>query len=260
MTCLLIYLLMVLAVFLLQRKMLYFPARFTAEQQESLLEDLNLRPWPSAGELHGFISKTSLSNAKGSVLVFHGNAGSAVHRRYFIDALQNLGYRVIIAEYPGYGTRNGTPSEAALIKDGIASAKMALREFKEPLFLCGESLGSGIVSGIVASRQVPIKGLLLIAPFDSMVNVAQHHYWLFLARWLLLDRYDNIANLRDFRGAVAMLLAEQDQIIPNRNTMALFDSLSAPKKLFRFENAGHNNLPMEAWRPWWQEVMQFIDQ
>jgi hypothetical protein len=29
-----------------------------------------------------------------------------------------------------------------------------LREFKEPLFLCGESLDSGVVAGIVASHEV----------------------------------------------------------------------------------------------------------
>ena len=130
---------MLLAVFLLQRKMMYFPARFTQEQQEKLIAGLTLQPWPSASELYGMISRVPLADAKGTVLVFYGNAGSALHRTYYIDALQSLGNIVIIAEYPGYGVRSGTPSEAALIKDGIATAKIALREFKEPLFLCGGS-------------------------------------------------------------------------------------------------------------------------
>ena len=236
-----------------------FPGPLTQEQQEELIAGLTLQPWPSASELHGMISRVPLADAKGTVLVFHGNAGSALHRTYYIDALQSLGYRVIIAEYPGYGVRSGRPSEAVLIKDGIATAKMAWREFKEPLFLCGESLGSGVVAGIVASHEVPVKGLLLITPFDSMTNVAQHHYWFFLARWLLLDRFDNVPKLRDFQGHIAVLLAEQDEVIPNRRTMALFDVLSERKKLWRFKNAGHNTLPMEPWRSWWQEAMQFID-
>jgi uncharacterized protein len=205
------------------------------------------------------MSKIPLTNAKGTVLIFHGNAGAALHRTYYIDALQRLGYRVIIAEYPGYGVCSGAPSEAALIKDGIATAKMTWREFKEPLFLCGESLGSGVVAGIVAAREIPVKGLLLITPFDSMAKVAQHHYWYFLARWLLLDKFDNVPKLRDFQGRIAVLLARQDEVIPNRRTVALFDALSERKKLWRFENASHNSLPMEPWRPWWQEAMQFID-
>ncbi len=256
---LLSYLLLLLIIFFLQRKMLYFPTRFTQAQQEELLESLDLQPWPSIENLHGLMSKKMLIDAKGTVLVFHGNAGAALHRTYYINALQNLGYRVIIAEYPGYGTRSGVPSETVLIKDGIATAKMALHEFKEPFFLCGESLGSGVVSGIVASQEIPVKGLLLVTPFDTMAKVAQHHYWFFLAKWLLIDKFDNISKLHDFQGNIAMLLAEQDDVVPNQHTMALFDSLSQRKKLWRFKNSNHNSLPMESSHLWWQEVMQFIN-
>jgi alpha-beta hydrolase superfamily lysophospholipase len=199
------------------------------------------------------------TDVKGTVLVFHGNAGAALHRTYYMEALQNLGYRVIIAEYPGYGVRSGSPSEKMLIEDGIATAGMIRDEFKEPLFLCGESLGSGVAAGIVASRKVPVKGLLLITPFDAMTEVAQHHYWYFLARWLLLDKYDNASRLRHFQGRIAVIMAGQDEIIPNRRTLALFDALSGQKKLWRFEHAGHNSLPLEPWNPWWRETMEFID-
>ena len=105
-----------------------------------------------------------------------------------------------------------------------------------------------------------MKWLLLITPFDGMSKVAQHHYWFLLARWLLLDKFDNIPKVRNFQGHIAVVLAEQDEVIPNQRTMALFDALPERKKLWRFENAGHNNLPLDPWRPWWQETMQFIDQ
>lgn len=259
MTFLLLYLLMLAAIFLLQRQMIYFPSPFTPERQAVLLAQIDLQAWPSETEPRGFISKTPISGAKGTVLVFHGNAGSAVQRAYFINGLQHLGYRVVVAEYPGYGSREGSPSESILIQDGIVSAKKALQDFGGPLFLCGESLGSAVAAGIVASREVPVKGLLLITPFDSMVNVAHHHYWFFLAKWLLLDRYDNVARLRGFKGNVAVLMADQDEIIPTPRTMALFESLPASKRLWNFKNADHNTIPMEPWQPWWQQVMQFVD-
>ncbi len=259
MTFLLIYLLMLTTVFLLQRKMIYFPSRFTPERQDKLLTEIGLEAWPSKTDLRGFISRPPVNGTKGTIVVFHGNAGSAVQRAYFIKGLEHLGYRVVIAEYPGYGTRSGNPSESTLIQDGVATAKKALQDFNAPLFLCGESLGSGVVAGIVASGEVQVKGLLLVTPFDSMVNVAHQHYWFFLAKWLMLDRYDNVSRLRDFPGNVAVLLAEQDEIIPNPLTMALFDSLPASKRLWHFKNADHNTLPIEPWQPWWQEVMQFVD-
>jgi hypothetical protein len=42
--------------------------------------------------------------------------------------------------------------------------------------------------------------------------------------------------------------------------MELFDSFSGRKQLWRFENARHNTLPMGSGRPWWGEVMQFLEQ
>ncbi|MGR9036747.1 MAG: alpha/beta hydrolase, partial [Gammaproteobacteria bacterium] len=134
MTLLLTYLLILLAVFLLQRKMIYFPYRYDPVQQIDILSGLSLKAWPDAGEPRGIMSQSSLNDAKGTIIVFHGNAGSAVHRTYYIEALQRLNYRVIVAEYPGYGARRGSPSEAALIDDGIETAKIALQEFKGPLF------------------------------------------------------------------------------------------------------------------------------
>jgi len=130
MSFLVIYALLLLAVFMFQRKMLYFPARFTQAQQEHLLTDLNLKPWPSINDLHGLMSTIPPADVKGTVLVFHGNAGAALHRIYYIEALQHLGYRVILAEYPGYGIRSGSPSEKTLIEDGIATARLARDEFK----------------------------------------------------------------------------------------------------------------------------------
>jgi pimeloyl-ACP methyl ester carboxylesterase len=238
---------------------MYFPDRDTQGELESQIAAVNLQPWPSSEQLQGFVSKDNLTHPKGTILVFHGNAGSAVHRTYYLDALQILGYRVILAEYPGYGTRTGSPSEESLIKDGIVTAKLALDQFKEPLYLCGESMGSGVVSGIAASGEIPVKGLLLITPFDSMAKVAQQHYWYFLARWLILDKYDNLTRLKNYQGSVAVVLAELDAVVPNQRTMALFDGVSGRKKLWRFENAGHNTLPMRAGHPWWAEVMQFLD-
>lgn len=253
------YLLLLLAVFLLQRKLLYYPERYTAEQQAELLQRLNLQPWPSADEVRGMMSKASLTDAKGTVLVFHGNAGSAPSRLYYIEALQRLGYRVILAEYPGYGARPGDLSEQALLEDGLQTAKLAYEQFKAPLFLCGESLGGGVATGIVKSELVPVKGLLLISPFASIDRVAQHYYWFFLGKWLTRDRFDNIKSLHGYHGNVAITMAEEDEIIPTQHTQLLFDALPARKKLWRFENAGHNTQPFEPWRPWWQEVMQFID-
>ena len=144
------------------------------------------------------------------------------------------------------------------MSDGIQTAKQALNDFGGPIFLWGESLGGGVVGGIVQSGQVPVKGIVLVTPFTSMADVAQHHYWFFLAKWLIRDKFDNIKNLQNYSGNTAILLAEKDEIIPNKYSLKLFESLHHRKKLWTFKDAGHNTLPLAQELSWWQEVMQFV--
>jgi pimeloyl-ACP methyl ester carboxylesterase len=255
---LLTYLMFLLIVFLFQQKLIYFPDTYSLAEQQQLAEQADLKLWPSADDYRGLASNTSQSTGKGTIIVFHGNAGSATDRTYYRDALERQGYRVVLAEYPGYAARKGTPSEQALVADGVQTAKQALKDFGEPIFLWGESLGGGVASGIVLSGQVPVKGIVLVTPFSSMTDVAQHHYWYFFAKWLIRDKFDNVSNLQDYRGNTAVLVAEKDEIIPAKYSLKLFELLPQPKKLWTFKDASHNTLPLYQGLPWWQEVMQFV--
>ncbi|MGZ4970924.1 MAG: alpha/beta hydrolase [Methylobacter sp.] len=239
--------------------MIYFPSQYSVERQLQLADQVNLKLWPSTDHYLGLISKTSETTAKGTVVIFHGNAGSAIDRTYYLYPLEKLGYRVVLAEYPGYGARSGEPSEQSLISAGIQTVKQVSNDFGEPVFLWGESLGSGVVGGIVQSGPVPVKGIVLVTPFSSMADVAQHHYWFFFAKWLIRDKFDNIENLQNYFGNSAILLAEQDEIIANKYSLKLFESLHHRKKLWAFKNAGHNTLSLNQGLSWWQEVMQFVN-
>ncbi|MEI6066979.1 MAG: alpha/beta hydrolase [Methylococcaceae bacterium] len=253
------YLLFVLVLFVFQRNFIYFPEQHSIEKQQELAEQFNLKLWPSRDNYLGLISKSTQTNHRqGTIIVFHGNAGSAINRIYYLQALEKLGYRIILAEYPGYGARKGSPSEKTLIADGVDTLKQALHDFGGPVFLWGESLGSGVVSGIMQTSQTQVKGIVLITPFDSLANIAQHHYWFFPAKWLVLDKFNNIKNLQNYQGSIAILLADKDEIIPNKYSLNLFDSLLHRKRLWIFKNAGHNSLPLASELPWWQEVMQFV--
>lgn len=252
------YLLCLFLLFVWQRKLIYFPEKLSLSEQKILARQSKLTLWPDADHYHALISQDSKAGSKGTIIVFHGNAGSANSRIQYINALEPLGYRVILAEYPGYAARPGTCTAQALIQDGIATTKQVYAEFSSPIFLWGESLGSGIVSGIVQSGQTPIKGITLITPFDSLGNVAQHHYWFFLAKWLLKDKFNNIVNLQNYTGKIAILQAGQDEIVPKRLTENLYRALPSNKKLWQFKTAGHNSLPWGTEHPWWHEVMQFL--
>lgn len=249
---LLAYALLVVLVFLMQRKLLYFPAPGPA------VSHTGLSMWPDQASFQGWLSSPVNPDIKGTVIVFHGNAGAASDRYYFAEALNPLGYRVILAEYPGYSGRPGSPSEQSIVADAGDIAAKAHTAFGDPLFLMGESLGCGVAAAVVADTDIPIAGLALITPWNSLPNLAQHHYPYVPVRWLMRDRYDSVSNLADYTGKVAVAVAERDMIIPTPFSMNLYDSLSTDKELWSFPNAGHNSWPTDRHSAWWAEMMGFL--
>ena len=244
--------------FIFQRKLLYLPNDFRLSEERVLEQGLSY--WPSVEDYRGFIGSQGSDDVRGTVIVFHGNAGAAYDRDYYVEALSPLGLRVILAEYPGYGGRAGHPSEVELVTDALETIRLAYESYGEPLYVWGESLGGGVGSSAVSQTNVPIQGLVLFLPWDSLPSLAQTHYWFLPARWLVLDRYDNIDNLRQFDGNIAVLLASDDEVIPVQHGQRLYDSLTASKQLWRFENSRHNTVPVAAELPWWKEVIEFIAQ
>ena len=252
------YLTLLLLVVIFQRKLLYFPSQFRLSEEAAIEEGLLY--WPSFEDYRGFIGQETAASAEGTAIIFHGNAGAAYHRDFYVKALSPLGLRVILAEYPGYGGRAGQPSEELLVKDALETIQLTYRQYGEPLLVWGESLGSGVVSSAVSQTDIPLKGLVLFLPWDSLASLAQTHYWYFPARWLILDKYNNIDNLQPFEGNVAVILAENDEVVPIQHGQKLYDSMTTKKKLWLFAKATHNQMPVTAELQWWKEVIEFMNQ
>ena len=253
------YAVMITFVFFWQRRLLYYPDPDLPMQSQ--LQTADLRCWPGEGSaLRGYIASQSTIGSLGTVVVFHGNAGAAWNRDYYVEALEPLGYRVVLAEYPGYGGRPGHRSEKAFVADAKQTVRLARDEFGGPVFLLGESLGCGVATGVAADPSIPVKRMALFTPWDTLPNLAQTIYWFLPVRWLVQDKYDNVRNLRAYPGRVAVILAGQDEIVPKRFGLNLYTSLRSDKRLWVVENARHNTWVDMVDSRWWKEVMDFLSQ
>jgi alpha-beta hydrolase superfamily lysophospholipase len=253
------YALLAVAVYFFQDRLLYFPNTATRNQTAQAASRLGLAPWPGgSGDYHGLVSTDPPAPSKGTILVWHGNAGSAIHRVYYVRPLQELGFRVVLIEYPGYGARPGKLGEPSFVADALQAARRAKQAFGGPLYVWGESLGCGVASAVAADPELEVRGAVMLTPWDRLPDLAQSIYWYLPARWLARDKYDNVRNLRDFPGPVAVLMAGQDEIIPARHTMRLYESLPGEKRLWAFQDAGHNSWPAAPDAGWWAEVMDWV--
>lgn len=248
---------LLVAAYLWQRGMLYFPDRARPSQDQC--RAAGVRFWPDTGDAYrGFTGAATPAGAKGLAVVFHGNAGAAWNRDYYVHALTPLGYRVVVAEYPGYGGRAGRWGERRFVRDAKETVRLAHEAFGGPVFLWGESLGCGVATAVAADPPVPVEGVVMITPWDSLPNLAQTLYRYFPVRWFMRDRYDNVRNLKSYHKPVAVVVAERDEIIPKKHSMRLYDTLTTPKRLWVFKGVGHNTWPTGVNEAWWREVMEFV--
>jgi pimeloyl-ACP methyl ester carboxylesterase len=256
------YLAVVLLVTVFQRHLIYFPSRAPEEALLELARSSGCRPWRNVdGEIIGWRRAESRKDAKGRILILHGNAGYALDRIHYMTALEGIEkgrtWEVILFEYPGYGARSGRPNESGFRASLSEAIEQLTAEDNRPIFLLGESIGSGPACAAASSSE-SVAGLVLITPFNSLVDAGASHYPWLPVRWLIRDRYDNVKALKDFKGPVVLLLAGHDEIVPNHLGRKLHASLRAPSLLLEQSEAGHNTIDLTPSAGWWQEASGFL--
>jgi pimeloyl-ACP methyl ester carboxylesterase len=254
-TLAILYALFALVVMFLQRGLIYFPSRIAASRAEAAAAENGFAPWRNpAGQIIGW-KLPSRAPASGAVLIVHGNAGCAFDRGYLAKPIHDAApVDVYVLEYPGYGAREGSPSEHSLL--AAAEEAFGLTTNQTRIYLVSESLGAGVVAHLAKAHGEEVSGLALFMPYNRLVSVAQSRMPL-LPVWLLLwDRFDPEAWLKDYRGPVKIVLAGADEIIPTRFGRRLFDGCHGPKDLQIIPGAHHNDIAEQS-PAWWREVFSF---
>ena len=67
---------------------------------------------------------------------------------------------------------------------------------------------------VAAHREV--QGIILVTPFDSLLNVARHHYPVFPVKFLLKHPFDSAALAPQITTPALVIMGDQDNIIPNK--------------------------------------------
>jgi hypothetical protein len=242
----------------MQNKFLYFPN--DEWPSEAMLAAENLAMWQATGsDFRGLISASKATAPSGTIVLFHGNGGTAYDRSFYLEPLTELGFRIILAEYPKYGGRPGKVGEKPFVADGLETVRHAFAQYGEPLYLLGESLGCGVAAAVAKKTSTPIAGIILITPWDTLAAVAKSLFPFLPVTMLLTDKYDSIGNLQSFKGNISVVGAERDEILPIRHAHNLFANLPEGKKrMWVIQGAGHNDWPFHADASLWKEMTDFV--
>jgi pimeloyl-ACP methyl ester carboxylesterase len=249
------YLLMVLAVLIFQRRLIYIPTKIPADVVESVAAEHGFAPWKNpAGQIIGWQMLAS-GTATGSVLIVHGNAGCALSRDYIAQPIHDAAHvDVFVLEYPGYGARAGLPSKTSLI--AAAEEAFQLLPTNSPRYVVSESIGAGVACELAKRHPQAIAGLALIVPYHKLASVAQRRMWFLPAYFLLLDRFNPEDCLQSYHGPVEFIVAGADEIIGPASGLRLAECYRGPKELQVMAQAQHNDVAAQA-PSWWEQVFTF---
>jgi pimeloyl-ACP methyl ester carboxylesterase len=242
----------------MQNMFLYFPS--SEFPSERMLASGNMKLWQTTDrDYQGLTSNIDSSAPNGTVVIFHGNGGTAIDRGFYLEPLMGLGFRVILAEYPKYGGRLGKVGEKPFVADGLETVRQAHEQYGEPLYLLGESLGCGVAAAIAKQTTVPIAGIILITPWDTLAAVAKSLFPFLPVKLILTDKYDSVENLKSFNKKISVVGAERDEILPIKHAHNLYASLpEGRKKMWVIKGAGHNDWPFYADASLFKEITDFV--
>lgn len=225
----LIYAALCAVLYLSQRSFIYLPTNRSVDTATITLDRDDARLLVSTNDV----------TSKRAALYFGGNAED-VSQAIGLLRLAFPDTAVYAMHYRGYGGSTGTPSERALVADALALFDEVARRHPD-VSIVGRSLGSGIAVQVAASK--PVDRLVLVTPYNSLLELAAERFSLFPTRLLLQDKYESWRYVGRLQIPTTIVIAGHDRIIPNENSRRLADAFPpGVVKLVHIADADHNNL------------------
>jgi hypothetical protein len=252
---LVLYCLVAAGMYLLQRKLQYFPGA-QARTPESVgltgVEPVKITT-PDGETLLAWHAPAPAGQP--TLLYLHGNGGGISDRPLKYAAFKQAGFGVLALSYRGYEGSTGSPSEQGLVSDATAAYDWLAGRGADRILLLGESLGSGVAVQLAAKRKV--KALVLEAPFASAVDIGAKAYWFLPVRLLMKDQYRSIDYIAHVKAPLLVLHGKRDGIVPFEQGRRLFEAANQPKQFVSLDKMGHELIGEASL---WQREIEFFRQ
>jgi pimeloyl-ACP methyl ester carboxylesterase len=195
-------------IFFSQRSLIYFP------QPRSNGDAAIMTLQSEAGPV---LVSTRPAAGPDAIVYFGGNAEDvSLDLPSFTTAFPTAA--IYLPHYPGYGGSAGNPTEKSIIAAAFVLFA-AVRAQHANVTLIGRSLGTGVAIQVASQR--PATRLVLVTPYDSLVDVAEEHYPFLPNRLMMLDKYDSWKYAPQVTAPVKIIVAGDDEVIPRASTERL---------------------------------------
>jgi uncharacterized protein len=239
-----------------------------AKQKSMLFPTEHVKPvpinWqPSAGDsanqafIDGSCGKINtviwrINNAKGTIMMNHGNGESLASINDYAYAFHALGYNLMAWDYPSYGQSTDCWfSQADLLGDAESAYQwLASQEKPERIFIFGYSLGTGIALSIAANHQH--NPVFLVAAYDSLLNISKQKMPSYVPVSLLM-RYPMVTQawVKAIKQPIYVIHGTHDQLITPDRAQSLAAESQGKINIEWVKGAGHTSDSLFVYRNQW---------
>lgn len=243
-----IYLLICLAIYGAQNKLL-FPAHAAQPVPQNWAPTLGSNDTQAmingqCGQLH--VVKWPIKADKVTVMIFHGNGESVTSiEAQQVTMFQQLGYSVMTWDYPGYGkSTNCWFNQDDLLHDSETVYRWLAKQIPESqIVLYGRSVGTGLALHVASKH--PVRQVLLVSPYDALLNVSIDHMPFFIPVGLISHLPLEAGHWLDqVKCNVHAIHGLKDTLIKPERAAALFSKAKSNMKIVWIAGAEHNDITL----------------
>jgi len=243
--------------FFKQRSFIFLPTGISKSQEFLLRQfshfEVNISH--NGFNLHGWFINREISPEHPLIIYYGGNAEEISHNLFDLEKYEKES--LLFINYRGYGKSTGRPSQASLFSDALFIFDHFSDTYSIPsthIILIGCSLGSAVATYVAKQRHV--KAVILVSPFDSLVNVAEDHYPVFPVKLLLMHPFDSVQIAQEITTPMIAIIAGQDRIISNERSVKLVEHWGGESHYVTIKEADHNTI--SNYPKYWNTIRFFL--
>ena len=233
------YFVLIIFTYIFQRNLLYHPKinNYYGNELSITKENIMIKTEDNLELLSWYHNKNPKNNK--TILFLHGNAGSLENRIEKLNHFGSMNLNFLIVSWRGFNGNKGKPTENGLYKDAKGAIKWLNSEgvTEENIIIYGESLGTAIAVEVAQNKK--FAGIILEAPFTSMIEAGKDKYPILPVKLLLKDKYESNKKIQNINSPILIMHGKVDKIVPFKMGKKMYELANEPKNFYFSEYDDH---------------------
>ncbi|HVI48510.1 MAG TPA: alpha/beta fold hydrolase [Chitinophaga sp.] len=220
-----------------------------------------------------------VSQPHGTVILFHGYGSNKGHKLPEAAYFRELGYNTFLLDFRAHGNSEGSACSIGYkeAEDVKLAWDYVTRRTPQPVILWGMSMGAAAILKAVPEYHLTPQKIMLETPFATLVDAVKSRmravhlpgtplsqlltFWGGLELGFWGFNYKPEIYAKQIHMPVLYCWGRQDNRVTATETQQVFTHLaSTQKKLYIFEDAGHQSFCVKDPGKWKQAVKDFVNQ